>query len=61
MSHPILSHVEQECQESLIQESFTFNKIGAKAWSIQKKRNFREFCDSNLSRLHPFDNMAIIH
>ena len=26
-----------------------------------KKRNFREFWDSNLSRLHPFDNMAIIH
>ena len=25
------------------------------------KQNFREFCDSKLSRLHPFDNMAIIH
>ena len=43
MSHPILSHVEQECQESLIQESFTFNKIGAKAWSIQKSEILESF------------------
>ena len=25
------------------------------------KLSFRELCDSNLSDLHPFDNMAIIH
>ena len=25
------------------------------------KRNFRELCDSKLSGLHTFDNMAIIH
>ena len=25
------------------------------------KLSFREFCDSKLSGLHPFDNMAIIH
>ena len=25
------------------------------------KLSFRELCDSKLSRLHPFDNMAIIH
>ena len=43
MSHPILSHVEQECQESLIQESFTFNKIGTKAWSIQKSEILESF------------------
>ena len=43
MSHPILSHIEQECQESLIQESFTFNKIGTKAWSIQKSEILESF------------------
>ena len=25
------------------------------------KLSFREFCDSKLSGLHPFDNMVIIH
>ena len=25
------------------------------------KLSFRELCDSKLSRLHAFDNMAIIH
>ena len=25
------------------------------------KLSFKEFCDSKLSGLHPFDNMAIIH
>ena len=25
------------------------------------KLSFRELCDSKLSRLHPFDNTAIIH
>ena len=25
------------------------------------KVGFRELCDSKLSSLHPFDNMAIIH
>ena len=25
------------------------------------KLSFRELCDSKLSGLHPFDNMAIIH
>ena len=25
------------------------------------KLSFRELCDSKLSGLHPFDNMAVIH
>ena len=37
MSHAILSHIEQECQKNLIQESFTFDKIGTKVWSIQNE------------------------
>ena len=28
---------------------------------ISIKLSFRELCDSKLSGLHPFDNMAIIH
>ena len=28
---------------------------------ILSKLSFRELCDSKLSGLHPFDNMAIIH
>ena len=28
---------------------------------ILVKPSFRELCDSKLSSLHPFDNMAIIH
>ena len=28
---------------------------------IFAKLSFRELCDSKLSGLHPFDNMAIIH
>ena len=28
---------------------------------IFAKLNFRELCDTKLSALHPFDNIAIIH
>ena len=60
LSHPGLSHIEQEFQESLIQGK------------ICNQQNFNEglkylyssalaLWDSKLSGLHAFDNMAIIH
>ena len=51
LSHPSLSEIEPECQESLIKE---------KPW-ISVKLSVRELCDSKLSGLHSFGNMAIIH
>ena len=50
LSHPGLSHTEQECQESLIQ---------GKIHNQQSQAS--ESCDSKLSGLHAFDNMVIIH
>ena len=39
LSHPGLSHTEQECQESLIQGTvFTINKIRTKASNIRKAK-----------------------
>ena len=40
-------HIQQNLNEGL---KFIFVKLG-----------FRELCDSKLSGLHPFDNMAITH
>ena len=59
LSHPGLSHTEQKCQESLIQGKI-HNQQNSRP-RIFLKLSFREFCDSKLSGLHPFDNMVIIH
>ena len=56
LSHPGLSHIEQECQESLIQ-----GKIHMQQIQILIKLSFAELCDSRLSGLPPFDNLAIIY
>ena len=50
MSHPSLSHIELECQESFIQGKIHIQKL-----------SFRELCDSKLSGLHPFDKMVVTH
>ena len=55
MSHPILSYIEQKCQEV-----FAIIKFKRRP-RMFVKLNFRELCDSKLSGLHPFDNMALIH
>ena len=43
LDYPSLSQIEQECQESLIQERFTFNEIGTKASNICKAKFYRVF------------------
>ena len=65
LSHPGLSHIEQEFQESLIQgkihnqqnsnEGLKYSK------SYAKTKSLKQLCDSKLSGLHAFDNMTIIH
>ena len=42
LSHPSLSHIEQECQESLIQETFTSNEIQIRPRILVKLRS-KEF------------------
>ena len=62
LSHPSLSQIEQECQESLIQGKIHIQQNwneGLKYLYI--KLSFREMCGSELFGLYPFDNMAIIH
>ena len=57
MSHPGLSHAEQgEFDPSKDSESIKFEQRR----QIFIKLSFRELCDSKLSGLHAFDNMAII-
>ena len=60
LSHPGLSHTEQEYQESLIQGKIHINKIRTNI-RIFIKLSFRELYDSKLSGLHAFDSMVIIH
>ena len=60
MSHPGLSHIEQECQQSFIQGKI-HNEQNSNEGLEYSKLSFRELCDSKLSGLHAFDNMAIIH
>ena len=58
VSHPGLSHIEQKCQESLIQgkihDQQNLNE------GLGYLQSFREMYDSKLCGLHAFDNMAII-
>ena len=61
LSHPGLFHKEQECQESLIQGKNSQSIKFERRPQIFVKLSFRELCDSKLSGLHAFDNMAIIH
>ena len=56
LNHPSLSGIEQECQESLIQE-----KIQIEQNWIFVQLSSRELYGSKLSGLHPFDNIDIIH
>ena len=59
-SHPGLSHIEQECQEFDSRKDSQSTKFERRPRIFVKLR-FRELCDSKLSGLHAFDNMAIIH
>ena len=61
LSHPGLSHIEQECQESLIQGKIQAKEKFKQRPQIFVKLSLRELCDLKLSGLHPFDSMAIIH
>ena len=60
MSHPGLSYIEQDCQESLIQGKVN-NQQNLNEGLEYIKLSFRELCDSKLSGLHAFYIMAIIH
>ena len=55
--YPSLFCIEQECQESLIQGKISTN-FKERSW-ILAKLSFRELCNSKLTDLHPFNNMAI--
>ena len=59
LSHPGLSHTEQECQESLIQGKIPNQQNSNE--SLEYLQSFKELCGSKLSGLVAFDNMAIIH
>ena len=61
MSHPGLPHTEQKFQESLIQGKIHNHQNLKRRTQIFVRLSFREFCNSKLSGLHAFDNMAIIH
>ena len=57
LRHPSLSHIEQECQESLIQwKIFVWLSLNLDPELV--KRRFRGFCDLKFSGLRPFD-MAV--
>ena len=60
LSHPGLSHTEQECQEFDSRKDSQSTKFERRP-QIFVKLSFRELCDSKLSGLHAFDNIAIIH
>ena len=59
MNHPGLSHIEQKYQKSLRKDS-QWAKFEQRP-QVFAKLSLRELCDSELSGLHLFDNMAIIH
>ena len=59
LSHPGLPHTEQECQEFDSRKYSQSKKIERRP-QIFLKLSFRELCDSKLSGLYAFDNMAII-
>ena len=61
LSHASLSHIEQECQDSLIQGKDSRSTKLEQRPRIFVKLSFRELYDSKLSGLHPFGNMAMIH
>ena len=62
LSHISLSHIDQECKESLIQGKIhSYSTEFEHRPQVFIKLSFRELCDSKLSSLPPFDNMAIIH
>ena len=54
-------NTEQERQESLIQQKDSQSTKFEQRPRIFAKLIFRELCDSKLSGLYAFHNMAIIH
>ena len=54
-----MSHIEQECHESLIQGTIHSQQNSNKGLEYLPKLSFRELHDSKLSGLPTFDNMAI--
>ena len=59
LSHPGLSHAEQECQEFDSTKDSQSTKFEWRP-QVYVKLSFRELWNSKLSGLHAFDNMAII-
>ena len=57
-SSTFASHRARMSGEFWFKERSTFNKIQAKPLIFVKL--FRELCDSILSGLHPFNNIAIV-
>ena len=59
LSCPGLSDTEQECQEFDSRKDSHSTKFDRRP-QIFEKLSFRELCNSKLSGLHTFDNIAII-
>ena len=59
LRNPGLSHTEQECQESLIQEKI-LNQQNSRWPQIFMKLSFRELCNLKWSDLHAFENTTIM-
>ena len=53
--------MEQECQERLIPGNIRNQQKFERKPQIFIKLSCRELCNSKLSGLHPFYNMALIH
>ena len=62
LSHPSLSHIEQQCHETLLQgKTHIQQNIFGQRPQMFIQLSFNKFCNSELSGLHAFDNMAVIH
>ena len=60
LTNPGLSHIEEECRESLIQGN-TCNQQNSNEGFEYSYSQALESCNSKLSDLHAVDNMIIIH
>ena len=59
-SHPSVSHIEQECQESLIQGKSTSSEIFEQRPQISVKLSFIDLCDSKFCGLYAFDTTILV-
>ena len=61
LSHPGLSHIRAITSGEFDSREDSQSTKFERRPQIFVKLSFRELCDSKLSGLHAFDNMAIIH